>query len=1673
MERTEKNKLPAYLDESLSFEERAADLVSRMTLEEKAAQLKNEAAAVPRLGVRAYNYWREALHGVARQGKATSFPTSLSMANTWNAALVRRAAEITAEEARGKNPITNLSYWSPTVNMARDPRWGRNEETYGEDPYLSGRMGSEFVKGMQGGDERYIKTIATVKHFVANNVEKERRMGTSVMSERTLRDYYGRVFQNIVEEAKPASAMSSYNATTVLRNGKPIYDYVPATANPYILKDLLRRNWGFTGYVTGDCGAFGDLNNTAAYKTVLFPNENIEDVPPSATITKGFLNGADTDCGYSASAGSVLDAVRRGYITEDQLNINVYNLFLQRMRTGEFDKNPKYRGVTADVLETPEHIAAAEEAAEQSWVLLKNDGILPLKKDIKRVALVGALADEVVLGDYSGSPEHTITPYEGIAAELKKTHGAKLEFLGGVTDSTRLLDLKNLELELRDGGARKIDLSGCEVSGAEIKDGRVLGVTRKTSVKISGVDFGGAVSVSADTETAAGGKIKLYYGFGGPQVAELKQDGEGRHSGAYTGEAGGYCGTADLYIEFEAETAEFSIDKYKAELDAADVIIAYAGTTLSDSAEFNDRSGIALPESQSHAAALTAAYPEKTVLALQTVGQIDVAPFESGARAILWTSYNGQTQGTALGKILTGAANPSGKLTTTWYTAADLEKMPVGTEGVLGDDGITRYYNNYEIRPDKNNDFPGRTYQYYTNEPVYPFGFGLSYTEFEYKNLRIAESESEITAEVDVTNVGGVSGMEAVQFYIEYPEGCGLPKIQLKGFDKLALGPGEIKTAKAVIKFSELRFFDEETQKTYVPIGNYKIYAAKNSADKTLCAEFSVTEGIEPRLKTVAALPDGIITRGLVGDEVEPTASFNLNLSAVLTDESFLELDGSNTEYKSADESVARVDADGTVLPGTREGVTLITASVTFGGETKSARVPVVNMPEFKASDADKADAAARLKAARNGLPDKAYSDKNIEKLDNILRDGLDKTSGAEKLDELRAELENALRAINSVEPDGLRRAYEITAPEIVGGMIKNSGKIRLSAIDENGNRADVKWRIENLGGSKRAEAEIDENDGMLTATANGLIRVRAINIEEMRRGEAVIYINLPIEGETADDGGGADLTAEHGGRRCAADTKSRPLEYRSIRLENLKRIRLRYSLGGAAAAAKFTASGLTVAEGILRPTGGGAEWSEAAFDADAAAIFKAAADENGLSSLTLIAGGANIDRFELIYEEPDDEHPHKVAAIEDGPNGAVTLYINYVGAGAPQKTMLTYGDAALRVCGRGALTITEPRSVDGEKYAVKLCGQTLIHTYREPKPSRRVIYSASDPAYEALFDKSGAVKLPEINGLTGYGPLKCHVRAEHGFELGGKAFKFTRDWQGAEGGESRACLFFTPEAPCEVTVIYDGGEDREQYIAQNGTRFASGLSKPTEKTAITARITDTSAPVYTYGGENNKSVYAVIVDYYGGEGAAERTVRSVITPSGFARIDKDRSGRSRILLSADGGAWSEVDLSMLGFDETPAINDLAVHKDRVYAGCGGGEVLIITDCPKCRARKKLCDFDIEKIEIADGNMILSGGGRREEISMTALGADQIRPDEAMTLIATGAAAIDVRERDIFESEPSRIDGAVNIPLSELEKITEMSRDRRIVFCCSRGIRSAEAVLRAKEMGFANVYYLI
>ncbi len=396
---------PAYLDPDLAFEARAADLVSRLTVEEKVSQLMNDAPAIPRLGIPAYEWWNECLHGVARAGAATVFPQAIGMAASFDKALMRKVATAISDEARAKHHefarrgqrarYQGLTFWSPNINIFRDPRWGRGQETYGEDPYLTARMGVEFVKGLQGDDPRYLKVVATAKHYaVHSGPEKERHVFDARPSESDLYETYLPAFQALVQEGHVASVMGAYNRV----NGES------ASASQRLLQDILRRDWGFDGYVVSDCGAIDDIHKT--HKIV---------ATPADAAALGVTRGCDLECGSVYK--SLKTAVDKGLIAERDIDVAVKRLMLARLRLGLFDPPEKvrYAQIPYSVNQSAEHDRLARRMAQESVVLLKNDGLLPLARE-KKVAVIGPNADEVMtlLGNYYGTPAKPVTVLAGI-----------------------------------------------------------------------------------------------------------------------------------------------------------------------------------------------------------------------------------------------------------------------------------------------------------------------------------------------------------------------------------------------------------------------------------------------------------------------------------------------------------------------------------------------------------------------------------------------------------------------------------------------------------------------------------------------------------------------------------------------------------------------------------------------------------------------------------------------------------------------------------------------------------------------------------------------------------------------------------------------------------------------------------------------------------------------------------------------------------------------------------------------------------------------------------------------------------------------------------------------------------------------------------------------------------
>lgn len=418
-----------YLDHTQPIQARVDDLVSRLTMEEKIAQIGSEAPAINHLGIPAYNWWNEALHGVARAGIATVFPQAIGMASTWNTELMHRIAQTISDEGRAKHheAVRNgeyglyqgLTFWSPNINIFRDPRWGRGQETYGEDPYLTARLGVNFVRGLQGDHPDYLKTVATPKHFaVHSGPEDTRHHFDAVVSQRDLWMTYLPAFKACIVEAKAYSIMGAYNRV----NGEP------ACASPTLLEEILRGQWGFEGYVVSDCGAIYDI----------YANHQVAKSPAEAAAM-AVRHGCDLECcgtyRIPCMTGGLEPAVEEGLLTEEDIDRTVKRLFTARFRLGMFDPPElvPFTQIPFSVVDSPEHKALALEVAQQSLVLLKNqDNLLPLDKDtISSIAVIGPNADEtlVLTGNYMGTPSEPVSVLAGIQAAV--TPGTTVHYARG------------------------------------------------------------------------------------------------------------------------------------------------------------------------------------------------------------------------------------------------------------------------------------------------------------------------------------------------------------------------------------------------------------------------------------------------------------------------------------------------------------------------------------------------------------------------------------------------------------------------------------------------------------------------------------------------------------------------------------------------------------------------------------------------------------------------------------------------------------------------------------------------------------------------------------------------------------------------------------------------------------------------------------------------------------------------------------------------------------------------------------------------------------------------------------------------------------------------------------------------------------------------------------------
>ncbi|TCO10677.1 glycoside hydrolase family 3 C-terminal domain-containing protein [Natronoflexus pectinivorans] len=935
---------PIYLNTAYSFEERAVDLVSRMTLEEKQSLLGNTMAPIPRLGVNKYDVWGEALHGVMGRNNnsgmtATSFPNSNAIGCTWDPELIRREASVIAAEARGFNHdlIFTLTYWSPVIEPARDPRWGRTAETFGEDPFLVSQIGSGFIRGMMGNDERYLKTVPCGKHYLANNTEFNRHTGSSDMDNRDMREFYLRPYKVLIEEDDMPSIMTAYNAV----NG------VPVSASKFLVDTIARRTYGMKGYVTGDCGAITDL---------IVGHHYAKDGPEATAM--GLIAGVDSDCGGEYQS-HVITALERGLITEADIDRALINMFTIRMRLGEFDpaRMVPYAGIKPGIINDPSHNELALEIATKTPVLLKNEVVsaigekaLPLRpQNIQKIAVLGPHANKIELGDYSGPVEdhYVSTPLQGIKSYVKRNNLGIEVVHGDGGNIDRRNDFFTLSTfttvsnsgEKHQYDATIFDESASGIIASErfgtkslrgIKDGDWtayynIDVTRLDSImfNMNVALSGGAIEVRVDSPT---GNILA------SEMVESSSTGGffgSRVTVAAKVNTLGITGPRNIYFIYREPQPE-STDQATLDLAASsDVAIIFVGTDQTTGREESDRFSLALPGNQMNLIQAVAEVNPNTIVVMQTMGMVEVEEIKHNPNipGIFYVGYNGQAQGAAIAKVLFGEINPGGKTTVTWYKSVD--DLPD--------------FNDYTLRGDDEKN--GRTYMYFDKDVSYEFGFGLSYTTFEYSNFKISKSEMTpndmITVSVDVKNSGNVDGDEVVQVYVTTPDSpvsLQRPIKRLKGFKRVTIPAGQIKTVSIDINCFDLWFWNEDDNKLAFDNGRYVFEIGASSRDIKGTVEAVMAGKFKAELKTVVATSDKIV--------LQPGDKSGTSFTACLTDDSFIDVRHTNVEYVSNNPSVITVNESG-VISALKPGVATVFVHVTHNGVTVSDDFPIKVMPNL------------------------------------------------------------------------------------------------------------------------------------------------------------------------------------------------------------------------------------------------------------------------------------------------------------------------------------------------------------------------------------------------------------------------------------------------------------------------------------------------------------------------------------------------------------------------------------------------------------------------------------------------------------------------------------------------------------------------------------------------------
>lgn len=965
------------------------------------------------------------------------------------------------------------------------------------------------------------------------------------------------------------------------------------------------------------------------------------------------------------------------------------------------------------------------------------------------------------------------------------------------------------------------------------------------------------------------------------------------NTGVYNGATGGYTATADLYIQVSA-SAEFSVANFKNSLDKADYIIAYGGTTTADSSESRDRSSVDLPATEVHVQQICDAYPEKTIVVLQTVGQINVENFKDKCAALLWTSYNGQKQGEALGKILTGVVNPSGKLSTTWYTKADLDKMPIGSEREKID-GIDYNFTNYELSNDINNptaEYPGRTYQYYTGTPVYPFGYGLSYTNFAYSNIQIDKSNADandiVTITADITNTGSVKGTEVAQLYITVPgaDGKTLPLKQLKGFERVELEPNETKSVAFKLNISDVFFFDEASQKNYVVNGEYtaKVGGSSNDANAQEI-KFNVSGNISETIKNVYNIPTGLKVYGAKDSAgvVTPASTINADTSVTLKNDLVVTdfaASGITVTYTSANTDVATVDENGVVKSGTQEGTTTITVTAEKDGSTATASFPVVTQFKEKIADSVKANYLKQLEDTYNSCPQIAYTAENWENLNSIYNEAHSAVNAALLDDGLSLLVSKAVKEMLNVPKIVLIEEYtvqavnqsiiadnrieysangigEYTATETaISGTIteSNPATINMQALSGGSSVTNsLIWSVERLDGSSRKNAEIDIASGVLKIYTNGVYKISASDYPNRKCGSITVYANLQIEGENADNGGGANLNDEKDGAsggKDAGSTNSYWLRYDGVKLDTLTDITFRVSQKDAESTINVSLmpnSDWIIATATAPKTGAWTTWAEVTAEVNRRDLSRKTLDENGCGTIYIQTNKANLDYIKF------NDNKYKVNIPYESGVLLATSYENDAMTKSAIKEFTAPGEYVIDgfTAGDNAKIFAWNNLSE-----VKPLGEPMNPGYDYPAKSL-LVYNFSDSAFDPFFDSAEGTQISSGFGMDGYGGWNT-TNSKTSYKYNGRTYNFTRALKGGNGTEDSRKMFFTPDADGAVTALFKANNQRCMYIEQGANKVEKFGTDSICEVQLNVKAGE---PVYIYGGGANKDLYAVIFE--------------------------------------------------------------------------------------------------------------------------------------------------------------------------------------------------------------------